>query len=352
METNDRPININLTTSTVVKTILLLILIYFLFVIKDILILLFVALVLSSAFDPWVDWMQGKRIPRSMGVLIIYLITFLVLGTVIYLIIPPIAMEVSSLASNFPKYFEKIISSLSSFRQYSSEHGILDNIQNSLGSISSNLQSAAGSIFSTVTGIFGGIFSFFLVVVVTFYMVVEENAIKKLVRSLVPRDHQVYVMQLINRIQRKLGLWLRGQLILNLAVFLLTFAGLSILGVDYALILALIAGLTEIVPYLGPMLGAIPAIFLAFTQSPMLALFVAILYYIVQLVENNILVPKIMEKTVGLNPIVSISVLLIGFQVAGVIGAILSIPVATALSVFIKDIFEHKEAEEAKIKTE
>lgn len=173
-------------------------------------------------------------------------------------------------------------------------------------------------------------------------MVVEESAIKKLVWSIAPEKHQPYIMQLINRMQKKIGLWLRGQLILSLVIFILTYTGLSILGVEYALVLALIAGLTEFVPYIGPMLGAIPAVFLAFTQSPTLALFVAGLYYIIQLVENNILVPKIMQKAVGLNPIVSISVLLIGFKVAGVVGAILSIPVATAISVFVQDLFDSK----------
>jgi len=175
-------------------------------------------------------------------------------------------------------------------------------------------------------------------------MVVEENAIKKLVWSVAPEKHQVYIMHLVNRMQQKIGLWLRGQLILSLSIFVLTYVGLLILGVKYALVLALIAGLLEFIPYLGPTLSAIPAVFLAFTQAPALALFTLGLYYIIQMVENNILVPKIMQKTVGLNPIISISALLVGYKLAGVVGAILSIPVATAVSVFIKDVFDHKDA--------
>ena len=165
---------------------------------------------------------------------------------------------------------------------------------------------------------------------------------KKVVWSIAPPKYQMYIMGLINRMQQKIGLWLRGQLILSLIIFFLTFIGLSILGVKYALVLALIAGMTEFVPYLGPIFASIPAIFLAFTQSPMLGLFVAILYYIIQLTENNIIVPKLMQKVVGLNPIVSIAVLLIGFEVAGIAGAVLSIPVATAVNVFLTDILENK----------
>ncbi|MBW2164188.1 MAG: AI-2E family transporter, partial [Deltaproteobacteria bacterium] len=199
--------------------------------------------------------------------------------------------------------------------------------------------------FSTVTGIFGGIFTFFLVLVITFYMAVEENAIKKIVWSIAPKNHQVYVMQLVNRMQKKVGLWLRGQLILSVIIFALTFTALSIVHLftgqmEYALVLALLAGLTEFVPYLGPLIAAIPAVFLALTVSPVLAIVVALVYYVIQLMENNIIVPKLMQKVIGLNPVVRIAVLLIGFKVAGVVGAILSIPVATAVSVFIRDIFE------------
>lgn len=344
MAENKQPININISTSTIIKVISIFLLLYFIYLIKDVLAILFIALIFSSALDPWVDWLKSKKIPRVVGILLIYLVLFIAVSSVFYLIIPPIAEEVGELAANFPRYLEKIISGFSAFKEYSVEHGLIDDIKENLGSVSSNLQKAAGGVFSTVTNIFGGIFSFFLILVMTFYMVVEENAIKKLIWSIAPAKHQPYIMQLINRMQIKIGLWLRGQLILSFIVFVLIYTGLLILKVKYALVLALIAGLVEFVPYLGPMLAAIPAVFLAFTQAPMLALFVAVLYYIVQLVENNILVPKVMQKAVGLNPIVSIAVLLMGFKIAGVAGAILSIPVATAASVFIKDLFDSKAA--------
>ena len=341
-----RPIYINITVLSVIKILLVFVLFYFLFLVRDILAILFVALILASAVDPWVDKMQEKKIPRLVSILFIYIIMFLVIGTTLYLIIPPIIKQMGELTNNFPAIFEKVISGFELLKEYTAQHGILDNVRQGLGTISSNLQNAAGGIFSTVTGIFGSIFTFFLVLVMTFYMVVEENAIKKIIWSVVPKDHQVYTMNLINRMQKKVGLWLRGQLILSLIIFSLTFIGLSILGVEYALVLALVAGLTEFVPYLGPLLAAIPAVFLALTQSPMLALFVIVLYYVIQMVENNIIVPKLMQKVVGLNPIISIAVLLIGFKIAGVVGAILAIPVATAVSVFIKDIFDKNKNEQ------
>ncbi len=328
-----------------IKIIVILILLYFLYLISDILIILFFSLVFASAFDPTVDWLAKRKIPRSIGILLIYLVLFTVVSLIIYLIIPPITQEVTELSQNFPSYLEKVISAFSRLKAYSLEHGILDNIKNGLNNLTSNLPNAAGGVFTTLTGIFGGIVSFFLILVLTFYMVVEEDAMKKLIWSIAPQKHQAYIMLLISRMQKKIGLWLRGQLVLCLSIFILVYLGLLILNVKYALVLALIAGLTEFVPFFGPIIGVIPAIFLAFFQSPPLALFVAALYYIVQLLENHILVPKIMQKAVGLNPIISIVALLIGFKIAGVIGAIISIPVVTALSVFIKDMFDSKETE-------
>jgi len=347
---NKRPIYVNITTINVIKILLMFILFYFLFLIREILAVLFISLVLASAIDPWVDWFEKRKIPRGISMFIIYFFVFAIIALVLYLLIPPIIEQVNDLAKNFPQIFEKVISGVSKLKDYSLQHGILDNIKDSIGSISSNLQNAAGGLFSTVSGIFGGIVTFFLVLVITFYMVVEENALKKVVWSIAPEKHQIYIMQLVNRMQKKVGLWLRGQLILSVIIFALTYCSLTIVNIitgqmEYALVLALLAGLTEFVPYLGPILAAIPAVFLALTQSPMLALTVAVIYYIIQLMENNIIVPKLMQKVVGLNPIVSIAVLLIGFKVGGIVGAILSIPVATAVSVVIRDFFDRNAGE-------
>ncbi len=342
MESNKKPIFININAISVVKILLILLLFYVLFVIKDILAMLFIALILASAIDPWVDWAQSKKIPRAIGVIVIYLVMLFLFSVSVVLIIPPIIEQVTDLSNNFPMILDKVVFGFNTLKDFFAQYGLFNDLEKGLSNVTENLSGAAGGVFSTLKGFVGSIFSFFIVLVITFYMVVEEKAMKKIVWSIAPSKYHVYIMGLINRMQQKIGLWLRGQLILSFIIFTLTFVGLSILGVEYALVLALIAGLTEFVPYLGPILASIPAIFLAFTQSPMLAIFVAVLYYIIQLTENNIIVPKLMQKVVGLNPIVSIAVLLIGLEIGGVPGAILSIPVTTAASVFLKDIFEDK----------
>lgn len=348
MQINKKPIYINITTLTIIKIILVFFLFYFLFLVREILTILFVALILASAINPIVDWLNSKKIPRWIGVLVIYLLASSVVAAIIFLAVPPIISQGTELVENFPSIVEKVLASLSSLRDYSEKFGFLDNIKRGVDVFGSNINSAAGGIFSTVSGFIGSIFSFFLVLVIAFYMVVEENAMKKIVWSISPKEYQIYVMNLINRMQHKIGLWLRGQLILSFIIFLLTYTGLSLLNIKYALVLALIAGLIEFIPYFGPIFSSVPAILLALNQSFTLAFFVALLYMVIQWVENNIVVPKVMQKVVGLNPIVSIAVLLIGFKLASVVGAILAIPVATAASVFIKDIFDNKLEEEKK----
>ncbi|MDP2736691.1 MAG: AI-2E family transporter [bacterium] len=343
MEFNKQPISINITSGTVIKTIAIFVLAYFLYLISDILILFFVSLVFSSALDPWVDQLKKKKIPRSASVLMLYLIVFTVLGMTLYLIIPPIIKEVNSMSNSLPGYIESMSSKFSLLKDYSLKYGLIDNTKSSFDVVTGYLHNTASGVFFTLFNIFGGIFSFVLILVLTFYMVVEESAMKKLVWSVAPEKHQTYIMHLVNRIQLKMGHWLRGQLIVSLSLAIMSYIGLEILGVNYALVLALIVGFFSFIPYMGAILGALPAIFIAFTQSPLLAILSVVLFYIVHFIEGNFLQPKIMQKAVGLSPIISILAILAGFKLAGFIGAILSIPVATALSVFIKDIFASKE---------
>jgi len=340
---------ITLTTGTLVKIIVVLFCLYFAYLIQDILAILFVSVVFSSAMDPFVDWMQKKNIPRALGISLIYVVLLFIISAMVYLIIPPIMNQFNQLLVDLPNYIDHFNGFLSSFKSYTASHGWLEQIKNSLGSMTTSLQSAAGGVFSTLYNIVGGIFSLIIILVITFYMVVEEKAIRKLIWSLTPENKQNHVMELFNRIQIKMGLWFRGQLILCLIIFAMTYVCLLVLGVKYALILALIAGFTEFIPYLGPLIGAVPAVFLAFSQSPTLAFFVAIVYIVVQQVENNFLVPKIMEKAVGMNPIISIVVLMIGFSIGGIMGALLSIPVATAALVIFDDIIHKKRSKEKEL---
>lgn len=346
LDSENKNLTVNISIITIIRVLTVLLAIYFVYLIGDILIILFVSLILASLISPWAEWLQKRKIPRGVGVITIYLLLFAIVGLVVYLMIPPISEQITEFSKNYPQYIEKVSTGLDFFKEKAKTGGFLKNFEQSLKSLTTDLEGTIGGVFTTVSNIFGGIVSLLLVLVITFYMATEDNGMKKIVWSVVPERHQPYVIQLLSRMQKKTALWLRGQIFLSVIMFVVTYIGLLLLGVKYALVLSLIAALTEFIPYLGPIIAAVPAIFIAFVQSPLLALFVLILYYAIQLVESNIIVPKLMHKVVGLNPIVIIVVLLIGFKIYGVVGAILAIPVSTAATVFFKDIFEKRKAAE------
>jgi len=339
---------VNISTATFLKIIILFVLIVFLYIIKEIIVLIFLALILASAMGPWVCWLMRKKIPKTLSILIIYIIFLGIIVTTITLVIPPVASEISQLARLFPEYYEKLTGVFSKFNVLGNEN-MVQNIQFSLSSLSNNLNQTIGSIFNATAQVFGGIAFFLSMLVVAFYFTMEENAVKKLADSVVPKKYHSYVFDLILRIQEKLGQWFRGQLILSLIIFGITFLGLMFLSIffdiKYILILALLAGVFEIIPYFGPWIAAVFAVLLTLTQAPFIAvIFVIILYILIQQLENSIIVPKVIGKSVGLNPLVVIIAILVGFKLGGMLGGLVAVPMVAVLSVFVGDFLNKRKA--------
>ncbi len=341
---------VSISIGTILKTIVLLLVLGFLWLIKDVLALLFVAIILSAAFDPLVDYLHQKKIPRALSILGIYIIFLGLVAGAIILLAGPVVQQVKNIAydSDTAHFYQKIQEGLQNLNQIGVKNGTNQSSQG-LSMITNSLSKASSGIFSFIVSLFGGIISFFIILVITFYLVAEEDGMKRFIRNIVPWQNQPYAMQLINKIQNRMGYWLRGQLFLSLIVFSLVYLGLSIIGVKYALILALTAGLFEIIPYLGPLMSAVPAVFFAFAESPTKALVVIGLYFLIQQAENHLIVPKVMGKSVGLNPIVVILSILIGARIGGAVGAILAVPVATALSVYFEELVDNKTKEENRL---
>ncbi len=348
MDIGTKKVNIEISTNTIIKVLIVLFLIWILYLIRDVVAILFFTIILVSILEPAVNWLRLKKVPKTLSVIIVYLCLVAIFALVILLIIPPITEQADQLSQNFPQYWEKITKDFSKLGDFLDKYGITQSLENSLANLKLQLPDSLG-VFSKLGDFISGLFSLFVILVISFYILVQDSAIKRILRSLLPGKSMPYATQLVNRIQKKLGLWLRGQLILGFLIFLLVYVGLILLGVKYALILAIIAGLLEFIPYLGPMIAGFLAIMLTLFHSPVLALLVLVLYMVIQAIENHILVPKVMQKTVGLNPVISIFALLIGAKLGGVIGLILAIPVVTALSVFIQDFFDKKKEEELRI---
>jgi len=327
-------LTIHLSTMSLVKVLVVALIIAFLYLVWDIIVLLFVSLIFAATLGPTISWLERKKIPRSAGILLIYVGALFLLSLVVILIIPPINEQVDQLAATFPIYYERI---LQLFGGLQLKSDFSETFQQSLNAFGQTLSSYTGSVVNTASGIFGGLTTFFLVLVLTFYFSVKKNGLKHFISQVTPAKYQKYTENIFIRIQDKLGLWLRGQLLLSGIIFAVTWIGLLILGVKYSLVLALIAGITEVIPFIGPVIGAIPAVLLAFLQTPVKAVLVIVLYLVIQQLEGNIIVPKVMQKTVGLNPIVVIVAILLGAKLAGVLGAVLSLPVTLAIMVLARD---------------
>jgi len=337
---------VDISTATFLKIIIIFAIFAFLYLVKEILALIFLALILSSAIDPWVDWLKKRKIPKTLSIITIYALFIAVILTTIILVIPPMAKEFAQLASLFPEYYSKLTGVFNRF-QGLEDPGFVQNVQVGLNTISSNLSETINGLFNTTAQVFGGVFSFITILILAFYFAMEENAMKKFANSIIPKKYQSYVVDLTPRIQKKLGQWFRGQLTLSLIIFAITFIGLFLISIfipiKYILIMALLAGVFEIIPYFGPWIAGIVAVLLTFTQSGVAALFVAILYLIIQQLENSVIVPKFIGKSVGLNPIVVMIGILVGFKLVGVVGGLIAVPIIAAISVFVTDVLNKKD---------
>ena len=334
--------SVDISTGIIFRTILIILALLFLYLVRDILALLVISIILVSAIDPIIDWLQRKKIPRPAGVLIVYLVIFIIFGLSISFLIPPIVNQFKDFGSNFSNYTRQFESYFSVAKNFFQTQHISVSFESIVNNLVNEFSKVPEKIYTRTIGVFSGFISVLIVLSMTFYMTVKENGIKNFIISIVPENHKEYAASLSERIKAKIGKWMRGQLLLMLIIFILDFVGLSIIGIPYALSLAIFAGIMEIIPYIGPIISAIPGVFLGFLISPLTGLLTLLIYIIAQQFENHIITPQVMKKAVGLNPIVVILALLVGVKLGGVLGAILAVPIATAIGVFVGDLFEKK----------
>jgi predicted PurR-regulated permease PerM len=340
---------IEISTRTIIKIFLLLLGIAALYYVRDIALVLLLSIVIASAIDPGVRRLQRWRFPRPLAVLSIYITTAAVWVLVFYLLVPPLISELRNFAVTFPSSLEdtflQLRQTLSAF--YSSAPGYISIPAESLTSqlnafINGNVVSFFTAGTSVGSSLFGGVLSFVLTIVLSFYFAVQENGIANVLKIITPLEHEQYVVGLWTRSQHKISKWLQGQLMLGVLVGFLVYLGLTFLGVKYALILAFLAAIFELIPIFGPILAAIPSVMLAFIQAPVLALWVVLLYVIVQQMENHLIYPLVVRKAVGVPPLLVIIALLIGGKLGGFIGFILAVPIASAFLEYINDIVKEK----------
>lgn len=299
---------------------------------REIIVSIFLAYIIMAAVLPVVEYLRSKGFPKILAVLIPYFSIILAIFLLVLPLVPFVVTQIQSLINNFPRFIDM---SAETF-------GFTINPKQVEGYINSELQTLGKSAVNVTTKVFGGLFSTITIFVVSLYLLLYEDTFKKFIASLFHRDMREKAMDTLNQINFKLGAWLRGQIQLCVFIGLLSWIGLTVLGLPYALPLALLAGILEVVPTIGPIISSIPAIIIALTVSPTMAFTVTALYILIQALENQVLVPKVMQKAVGLNPVIVILGIMIGTKLMGIAGALLVIPFISFVIVLFKSLEQGK----------
>ena len=332
----------SITTGTIVRILLFIAAAALLWHLRELALIVLTSIVIASAIEPAAKTLTKYRVPRVLAILGVYSLFFGVFFSIVFFLLPPVLEETSSLLATVPSYLETIGANDALVEDKILETRTLINgftLGETVKDLNTFLTGLSGNFLSVMSVIFGGAISFVLIVVFSFYFAVNERGIEEFLRILTPIRHEEYVIDLWRRAQVKIGLWMQGQFLLAVLIGVLTYLGLSIIGIQYALVLAVIAGVMELIPVFGPILAAIPAIAIAFsTGGTGLALGVTAFYIIIQQFENHLIYPLVVTKVVGVPPILVILALLVGAKLAGVLGMLLAVPVAAAIQEMFMDM--------------
>lgn len=342
----------NISTSAILKTAIIITLFYSLSKILPFLgtlfFIAFISIIFASAIDPLADIFENHKIPRAVTVIFVYIVILSFIWFIFANLIPLFAKQIKDLTvyigqnintidvnpntiiGQITNYINQVVGT--ELRTF-----VIEELQKSLSYISSQLINFTSNTLGIIGNIFGSIVYFFTIMILTLYMVVDKHATEDFIKSILPKKSENYVIHVINKIKKKMGSWVRGQLILSIIIGVTTYICLILVDFKYALIVAMIAGLFEMIPIIGFWISFIIAVLLGFLQDPFIGIAVIIVFFIIQTIESQIFVPFIMKHSVGLSPVVIILAMLAGAQLFGIAGIILAIPVTASLSILLDE---------------
>jgi len=328
---------LDISWSTILKVSFAIFCFYIIYLIKDILVLTFFAFVISVLFNPVIDFLRNRGLPRVLAAVFVYVGILGIVSLLFYSLFPIIFLEIKQLSQFFPQYFEKLAPPL---RELGLE--AFESMESFFEVLGSFLQKASADIFSAVSAIFGGIGSAFFVISIAFFISLEEKGIERFLSLFTPSDHQDKVFEVWVKCQRKVSGWFGSRILSGVFVAILSFITFKLFNVQYAFILSFLAGVLEIIPILGPILTGLVAFILVSLDSLLKAFFVLGAFILIQQIEGNILTPILGKKFVGISPALVLISLAIGGRLLGILGAVLSIPIAGILFEFWKDFLMKK----------
>jgi predicted PurR-regulated permease PerM len=316
-----------------------------LYLARDALLIIYISVLLAIGFGPVVHAIEhqktipiSQRLPRWLAILIVYLMIVAALTLVGLLVIPPLVTQAQELWTRVPEWLEQGQAWLMKYGLLSRPFTLGEAVRSSPAPTT-----AVGTVATAVTGVATGIRAFITILILTFYLLIESDSLFAGFARLFPRAERPRVEEAAQKISAKISAWLSGQLMLAGTIGVTAAIGLFLLGVPYFYVLALVAAFGEMIPVVGPILAAVPAIAAGFAASPRTALFVALFFLAQQQFENHVLVPKVMERQVGVSATVVIVALLIGGTALGILGAILAVPTAAIIQVVVQELLDERD---------
>lgn len=341
---------ISISVGTIVKAIAVVLGFWVLYMLRDLVLVVITAVIAASSVEPMVKFLGRHRIPRIPAVLTVYLSLAGLFVGMFYAFVPPLLGDFADFAQKLPAIATEISTDVfgKNTELFKKSKTLITQVTEEVSpeelftAISDASEFSQGAM-GTISILFGGIFSFILIVVLSFYFAMQERGIQNFIKIVIPFGREEYAIDLWERSKQKIGKWMQGQLLLGILIFVLVYLGLTIFAIPYALTLALIAGILEIIPVFGPILSALPAVALAFsTGGTTLALIITAFYVLVQQFESHLIYPLVVRKVVGVPPILVILSLVIGFDLAGILGVLIAVPVAAAVMELVEDIEKKK----------
>ena len=319
--------NIEISWVSLWRVILILALGFALFLMRETVSILLLALLVSTIFDRPVDALERYGVPRILGTILVYILTFVFLAFLFYTVIPIAIIEFNNLLKNLSGVLEGSGFTFS---------GDLSFFNTDIKYFTETLLSGGVPLIEILGSLVGGVAFMLAVIVLSFYLTVSRDGVSKFLVAIFPEAMEKKVLGLYTRTKARIGKWFQAQLLLSLVVGTLAFVGLSLLGVKYSLVLGLIAGVLELIPVVGPIFAGALAVSIGLTSSLTLGMYTLILFLGIQQLENNVLVPLVMRRHTGVHPVMILISILGGAQIAGVVGVLLAVPAA----VFLQEMAE------------
>lgn len=318
-----KPQKVEISYKTIIFFVLFILSLLVVWQLRSLILLVFLCYIFMEGLNPLVSWFEKLKLPRVMAILVVYAIIITTISFSFAGIIPALVEQSTNLINSLPGAIQSINVLGLNPVDFSSQLKLLENLP--------------GNIASTALSIFSNILSVFIFFVITFYLLLErKNFDKYLVKIFGQKDSKA--AEVMNQLEKRLGHWVNAQLFLMIIIGILSYIGYLIIGVNYALPLAIIAGILEMVPNIGPTIASILAGLFGLTISPLIALLAVTWGIIVQQLENNFIVPKVMKETVGINPIITILLIVSGAKLGGVIGAVIAVPLYLTIETIFKTL--------------